>query len=281
MLDWQRHQPVRCARDASLHRRAVRPEHAAAALRLRLLHPPLRRRGRRLTTTERGDTDDERIRHTARAAELGRPDAGARTGRRQPDREVAPRRRDRGRDPGHEQARAVDPRLRIPVPRLHRRAPTGLHAAVELRVQPGRARPRLRLLDHRDRPERRVPDLRLPRHHALRRDHAAELRHDEPGAHGRGHARSRRPTISTSVDARRRRLLQRGAQRGAAGRPRRRLVGARPTDPPAPDAQVLVRLDPRDRRARRDRTPRRPRRRHDTGGDRATLLGHGRRGSRG
>ena len=45
-------------------------------------------------------------------------------------------------------------------------APTGLHAALELRVQPGRARSRLRLLDDRDRPERRVPDLR---HTAARR----------------------------------------------------------------------------------------------------------------
>ena len=44
ILDWQRGQPVRRARDAPLHRRAVRPEHGAAALRLRLLHPPFRRR---------------------------------------------------------------------------------------------------------------------------------------------------------------------------------------------------------------------------------------------
>ena len=49
-------QPLRCPRDPSLHRRAVRPEHRAAALRLRLLHPPLRRRARRLTVPERGET---------------------------------------------------------------------------------------------------------------------------------------------------------------------------------------------------------------------------------
>ena len=130
------------------------------------------------------------------------------------------------------------------------RPPARVHAALELRVQPGRARSRLRVLDHRDRPERRVPDLRLPRHHALRRDHAAELRHDEPGGHGRGqplrdHPRSRRPP------ARRGRLLQRGAQRGTACGPRRRLVGVGLESPPAADAEVLVRLERRDRRGSR------------------------------
>ncbi len=44
--------------------------------------------------------------------------------------------------------------VRLPVPRLHRRPPAGVHAAVELRVQPGRTRPRLRVLDRRDRPAR-------------------------------------------------------------------------------------------------------------------------------
>ena len=62
---------------------------------------------------------------------------------------------------------------RLPVPRLHRRPPAGVHAAVELRVQPGRPRPRLRVLDDRGRPARRLPDLGVPRHVALRRDHPA------------------------------------------------------------------------------------------------------------
>ena len=74
------------------------------------------------------------------------------------------------------------------------------------------------------------------------------------------------------LDARRRRLLQRRAQRRTPGGPRRRLVGAGPGHPPAPDAEVLVRLEPRARRPGRDRAPRRRRCRHDTRGDRAPLL---------
>ena len=117
----------------------------------------------------------------------------------------------------------------------------------------------------------RLPDLGIPRHLALRRDHAARLRHDEPGRHGRGrpgtaHPRPRRP------HPRRRRLLQRRAQRRAPRGPRRRLVGAGPGHPSAPDAQLLVRLEQRGRRPGRDRATRRRRCRHDARGDRAPLL---------
>ena len=120
-----------------------------------------------------------------------------------------------------------------------------------------------------------LPDLRLPRHHPLRRDHPADLRHDEHGpARERQrrapHPRPRRPR------ARRRGPLQRGAEPRAAGRPHRRLVAARPAHPPAADAEVLVRLDQRGRRPRGHRAPRRPRRRHDPRGDRPPVLRHGR-----
>ena len=122
--------------------------------------------------------------------------------------------------------------VRLPVPRLHRRAPAGVHAAVELRVQPGRARPRLRVLDHRDRRRRRLPDLRLPGHHPLRRDHPAELRHDEPGACiGRGS-----PSLQTPHDLDDLELDDDGsfsvvlsAERPDG--PHRRLVGAGPARP--------------------------------------------------
>ena len=163
---------------------------------------------------------------------------------------------------------------RLPVPGLHRRAPAGVHAAVELRVQPGRARPRLRLLDDRDRPGRRVPDLRLPRHVALRRDHAAELRHDERrrSCTGSGGPSMRQTHDLDDLDARRRRLAS--------------AWSSAPSGPPATTAtggscdprtrrllmRVLVRLDQRGRRARRDRPARRPRRRHVTRGDRPPLL---------
>ena len=124
----------------------------AAARRLRLLHPPLRRRRRRLSRSDE-ENDDERIRTRRALPSWADQMQALERRRRQPARDVAPRRRDRRRAPGHEQARAVDPRLRLPVPRLHRREPSGVHAAVELRVQPGRARPRLRLLDDRGRPD--------------------------------------------------------------------------------------------------------------------------------
>ena len=71
------------------------------------------------------------------------------------------------------------------------------------------------------------------------------------------------------------------AERRTTGRPRRRLVGARPERPPPADAPVLVRLDPRGRRARRHRPARRRRRRHDARGDRAPLLAISRSGSTG
>ena len=50
----------------------------------------------------------------------------------------------------------------------------------------------------RGRPARRVPDLGLPRHLALRRDHPAELRHDEPVRHGRRRSGAGRRTTSTT-----------------------------------------------------------------------------------
>ena len=69
IADWQEDEPVRRQGYAPLHRRAVRPERRTDPRRLRLLHPPLRRRveWKRMTTPSDGPT-----------AELGRPDEGAR-----------------------------------------------------------------------------------------------------------------------------------------------------------------------------------------------------------
>ena len=93
---------------------------------------------------------------------------------------------------------------RLPVPGLHRRPAAGVHAAVELRVQPGRARPRLRVLDRRDRPAGVYEISGYRGTVALRRDHASRLRHDDAGAHaGRAgtsdatRLRPRRPRPST------------------------------------------------------------------------------------
>ena len=69
-----------------------------------------------------------------------------------------------------------------------------------------------------------------------------------------------------------RRLLQRRAQRRTPRGPRRRLVGARPGHPSAPDAQCSCDWNERGRRPGRDRSSRRRRRRHVARGDRAAVL---------
>ena len=105
--------------DPPLHRRAVRAERRAAALRLRLLHPTTS------TSTSKADVptrrhDDERSDDARLPSWADQMQALERVG----DNLIAkwrPDGADRGRDPGHEQARAVDPRRRLPVPRLHRR----------------------------------------------------------------------------------------------------------------------------------------------------------------
>ena len=76
-------------------------------------------------------------------AHLGCTDGVAEGRRRPPAGHLASRRRVRGRSPGHEQARAVDPCMRLPVQRVHRRPQAGVHAVVELRLQSGRSEPRL------------------------------------------------------------------------------------------------------------------------------------------
>ena len=47
-------------------------------------------------------------------------------------------------------------------------------------------------------PARRLPDLRVPRHHAFRRDHPAELRHADAARHGPVAAPVPPRTISTT-----------------------------------------------------------------------------------
>ena len=103
--DWQVGQPVRRARHAPLHRRAVRPQ---------------RRRSCAPTTTSTSDHfdiddskgpttwSDDGIRDRCPPG----PTRCARSSRSVDNllADVAPRRRHRGRGPGHEQARAVDPR---------------------------------------------------------------------------------------------------------------------------------------------------------------------------
>ncbi len=60
-------------------------------------------------------------------------------------RHLATRRPHRRRGAGHDEARALHPRLRLFVPRVYGRPSAGVHAPVELRLQPGRPEPRLRL----------------------------------------------------------------------------------------------------------------------------------------
>ena len=152
---------------------------------------------------------------------------------------LAPRWRDRGRDPGHEQARAVDPRraatcaastpiradrssCRCGTTRSTRAGPTPTTS-----TRPPRST------------RRRVPDLGLPRHDALRRDHPAELRHDEPGTTWTA-ARPSRMTNDLDESSSTKAAPSASCSARNGRRARRRLVGAGPGRPPAADAQVLV-----------------------------------------
>ena len=148
-------------RHPPLHGRAVRADHRPDPIRLRLLHPPLRRGGGGLT--------DERT------SDLERPDCRApRRRRRQPARDLAARRPHRGRGAGHEQAGAVDPgraatsATSTPTPAGRCSCRCGTTRAT--RADPN---PDYVYLNARDRRRRRLRDLRLPRHHAVRRDHPA------------------------------------------------------------------------------------------------------------
>ena len=181
--------------------------------------------------------------------------------------------RDRGRDPGHEQARAVDPR----------------RAATCAGCTPTRVA-RCSCRCGTTRSTRVVPtpttSTRLPRSTPMvctgSRDTAGTSRFVEitqqgfdmmsPADMGGGRPGTAHPRPRRGRRARRRRLLQRRAQRRTPRGSRRRLVGAGPEHPSAPDAEVLVRLEPRARRPGRDRASRRRRCRHDTRGDRAPLL---------
>ena len=88
---------------------------------------------------------------------------------------------------------------RLPVPRLHRRAPAGVHAAVELRVQPGRSRPRLRVLD-RPRSTRTAstgsPGFRGTSRFVEITQQSFDMM--SPALMDGGRPRSRRPTTSTT-----------------------------------------------------------------------------------
>ena len=195
--DWQVANRGRRPRHPHVHRRAIRPERGAASLRLRVLHRALRRRGRRLTSTERGDTA---MSDSAIPAALPSWADQMKALERVSDNLIAEWRPD-----GATAAETQDMnKLALSILacgylcRVYTdsRRP-GLHAVVELRVQPGRTRPRLRVLDHRSRRRRRLRDLGVPRHQPVRRDHAAGLRHDEPERHerrrpGAEHPRPRR-----------------------------------------------------------------------------------------
>ena len=201
--DWQDAQPVGHARHPPLHRRAVRPQRRPDPRRLRLLHPALRRRSRRLTTLGRTATWRAIRRHIDEskpgAADLGRADAGARS--RSVDNLLAIWRPDGATEAEIQDMNKLALSMLadgLPLPRVHRRPPPGVHAAVELRVQPGWPRPRLRVLERRGRPRGRLPDLRVPRDVALRGDHRARVAHVQPEPGEDGSSGERDATTSTT-----------------------------------------------------------------------------------
>ena len=104
----------------------------------------------------------------------------------------------------------------------------------------------------------RLPDLRLPRHVPLRRDHPADFDMLSPAIMGGGTDRQPSPTTSTTStiddDGYFSVVL-------SAERPPGHDGDWWELDPdrPAPDARVLVRLEARDRRPGRDRAARRRR----------------------
>ena len=137
----------------------------------------------------------------------------------QPHRHLASGRRQRGRGAGHEQARALDPVLRLPVPGLHRRA-AGRCSCRSGTTRSTRAAP---TPTTSTRPPRSTPRASTgsPGYRgtiALRRDHPAELRHDEPERRRAGRTGRAATHDLDDLTHRRRRLLQRRPERAAARR---------------------------------------------------------------